>query len=303
MRLLSRYDDDVKSIQLCLLVATVTSFPMFQTLAAPEITFELLASFDYPEAVSTYATGVNDDNVVAAVFANSSGKVRGFVRDGVHLSGPIIHPEDRDGFTEVRDLNNDGILCGYYQGRNGNLHGFLLSGATYTAVDVGVRETRLNGINDAGNICGSIDDRTSAFIIVGGTTTNFDIAGATLIDSLGINNMNQSVGYYGGPGPDYYGFFRDSGGALTYPIMASAASSTFLFGINDKRWMVGYFNDFAGSHGVLFLSPNKHVTYDYPGADATAFFGVNNQGVIVGSYTDGGGTHGLIVRARRATDN
>jgi hypothetical protein len=99
-------------------------------------------------------------------------------------------------------------------------------------------------------------------------------------------------------------FIRDPGGALTYPIVAAGATTTFLEGINDKGWMVGVTSDGTATHGVLFLSSNKGVTYDYPGAGDTAFTGINSGGVITGDYYDASSNaHGFIVRARRAASD
>ena len=286
-----------------LLLLTVAAFVMpfsSQTFAAPRITFEVVATFDYPDAMNTYAQGINDDNVVAGFFTNRD-RNQGFVRFGDHFSAPIVEPDDVGDFTRVTGINNTGTLCGFYVGPRSDFYGFLLSGSTYTTIDLADHHTNLNGINDVDNLCGSLDAENPAFVTIDGTTTTFTIPGANAIEAEDINNLNQSVGYYR-IGLGFYGFFRDPDGALTYPIMASDTSATFLFGINDKRWMVGGANDETGGHAVLFLSPNKHVTYDYPGADSTSFYGINSQGVICGSYTDAAGSHGLIVRAKRAAD-
>jgi hypothetical protein len=281
-------------------VAAALTFSSPAISGAPVVTFEVIATFDYPGATSTYALDVNDRNKAAGFFVNPSGAVRGFVRSGDHLSGPLINPREQDDYTEITGINNSGTICGYYLGASRNFDSFLYSGSTYTPIDIGVHSTTVSSLNDSGNSCGSIEVENPAFVVIDGATTTFTIPGANSIGALGMNNLNQCVGYYR-IGLDYYGFIRNSDGTLTYPILAANRSSTFLYGISDQGWMSGIVNDDLGSHGVLFLSPNQSVTYDYPGATSTSFNGMNNRGVIAGNYVDASGTHGLLVRVRRAT--
>jgi hypothetical protein len=74
---------------------------------------------------------------------------------------------------------------------------------------------------------------------------------------------------------------------------------------NDSNWMVGRYNDSGGlTHGLLFIPPNRYITYDYPGSTFTSLNGINAQGLIVGRYLDASGIeHGIIARVgRTATD-
>jgi len=48
---------------------------------------------------------------------------------------------------------------------------------------------------------------------------------------------------------------------------------------------------------LLFIPPNKYITYDYPGSTFTSLNGINAQGKIVGRYQDTSGVwHGIIAR-------
>ena len=62
---------------------------------------------------------------------------RGFVRfsDG-SFSAPIVDPNDTVGFTEGRGINNSRTVCGDYATSDGNIHGFFLSGGTFTEYDI-----------------------------------------------------------------------------------------------------------------------------------------------------------------------
>ncbi len=81
---------------------------------------------------------------------------RGFVRfsDG-SFSAPIVDPNDTVGFTEGRGINNSRTVAGDYVSSDGNLHGFFLSGGTFTEYDVpGAVQTNLLGINNPGDFTG-----------------------------------------------------------------------------------------------------------------------------------------------------
>jgi probable HAF family extracellular repeat protein len=83
-------------------------------------------------------------------------------------------------------------------------HGFLLSGGTYTTLDVpGVTFTAATGINDAGQIVGSYiaaDGNFHGFLLSEGIYTLVDVPGATSTFIYGINNAGQIVGSYDGHG-------------------------------------------------------------------------------------------------------
>lgn len=66
--------------------------------------------------------------------------------------------------------------------------------------------------------------------------------------------------------------------------------------------MVGSYSDNAGlAHGLLFIPPNRYITYDYPGSTFTSLNGINAQGVIVGRYQDTSGiVPGIIARVVRS---
>jgi hypothetical protein len=86
---------------------------------------------------------------------------------------------------------------------------------------------------------------------------------------------------------------------LVFPVDPPGSTGTILFGINDKRWMVGRFADSTGAtHGLLFIAPHKFVSFDYPGSTFTSLNGINKKGYICGRYIDAAGIeHGFTARA------
>ena len=91
-----------------------------------------------------------------AIFVDSNGVTRGFVRfsDG-SFSDPIVDPNDTVGFTEGRGINNSRTVSGDYAISDGNIHGFVLSGGTFTEFNIpGAVQTTLLSINDPGDFTG-----------------------------------------------------------------------------------------------------------------------------------------------------
>src|SRR5882757_5395283 len=100
---------------LSLLVATCTVCSPIQILAQTSpVIFDLVATFDYPEAgtTQTFAIGIDDQGNVAGGFAGI--KNSGFVRfvDG-RFSRPFSRP-DWQGGGLLSGLNSTHTVCGWY---------------------------------------------------------------------------------------------------------------------------------------------------------------------------------------------
>jgi hypothetical protein len=292
------------------ILAVLFVFPLMGTFAeqaANSGSIEVITTFDYPgTGNSTLPQKINDRGDIVGIYLGSGFFSRGFVRfsDG-SFSAPIVEPNDAVGFTEGRGINNSGTVCGNYFGSDANIHGFFLSGGTFTEYDIpGAPSTDLLGINDAGDFAGDFSDSNGifhAFINVGGTITSFSVPGANLTAAFELNNSKQLVvGYYRVGAVILHGWFRDANGALHFPIDPSGSVGTVLFGVNDRNWVVGRYADSSGmTHGLFFVPPNSFFTFDYPGSTFTSLNGINAQGLICGRYNDASGiAHGFLARVR-----
>ena len=298
-----------KSIFISIL-AVLFVFPLLGTFAqqaANSGSIEVITTFDYPgTGNSTLPQKINERGDIVGEFIDSNGVTRGFVRfsDG-SFSAPIVDPNDTVGFTEGRGINNSRTVCGDYATSDGNLHGFFLSGGTFTEYDVpGALNTAVLGINDPGDFSGTFSDDDvigQAFVSVGGTVTSFSVPGAATTLAYQLNNSKQLVvGYYIDGSGILHGYFRDANGALHFPIDPSGSVGTVLFGLNDRNWVVGRYADSSGgTHGLFFLPPNNFFTFDYPGSTFTSLNGINDRGFICGRYVDASGiAHGFLARVR-----
>jgi probable HAF family extracellular repeat protein len=104
--------------------------------------------------------------------------------------------------TSALGINASGQIVGGYRGSDNLIHGFLLSGGSYTTFDVpGSTSTSGTGINNSGQIVGSYDANAGrhGFLLSGGTFTNIDVPGAIGTEAWGINASGQIVGRYNVP--------------------------------------------------------------------------------------------------------
>jgi uncharacterized membrane protein len=284
-------------------------FPLMGTFAqqAPNSgSIEVITTFDYPGTGNlTLPQKINERGDIVGEFIDSNGVTRGFVRfsDG-SFSAPIVDPNDTVGFTEGRGINNSRTVAGDYVGSDGFLHSFFLSNGIFTEYDVpGAVQTNLLSINDAGDFTGGFDPDGSgifqAFVGRGGTLTSFSVPGSLSTFAYEINNSKRLVvGYYIDSSGILHGYFRDTNGALHFPIDPTGSVATILFGLNDRNWVVGRYADASGvTHGLFFVPPDRFFTFDYPGSAFTSLNGISDQGFICGRYVDASGiAHGFIAR-------
>src|SRR6266481_4054963 len=177
------------------ILAVLFVFPLMGTFAqqaANSGSIEVITTFDYPGAGnSTLPQKINERGDIVGEFIDSNGVTSGFVRfsDG-SFSAPIVVPNDTVGFTEGRGINNSRTVCGDYATSDGNLHGFFLSGGTFTEYDVpGAVFTAVLGINNPADFAGTFIDGSGiqqAFVSVGGTLTLFSVPAAVATLASGI---------------------------------------------------------------------------------------------------------------------
>src|SRR2546421_8425560 len=188
------------------ILAVLFMFPLMGTFAqqAPDSgSIEVITTFDYPGAGNlTLPEKINERGDVVGEFIDSSGVTRGFVRfKNGSFSDPIVDPNDTVGFTEGRGINNPRTVVGDYAASDGNLHGFFLSGGTFTEYDVpGAVFTAVLAINNPADFAGTFIDASGiqqAFVSVGGTLTLFSVPAAVASLAYDINDSNRLVvGYY-----------------------------------------------------------------------------------------------------------
>jgi hypothetical protein len=290
------------SILAVLLVSSLTG--TFAQQVPNSVSIRVITTFDYPGSViSTQPQKINDGGEIVGLYVDSLGVTRGFVRfSNGNFSAPIVEPNDTENFTQGRGINNSSTVCGDYAGSDDNGHGFFLSRGTFTEYNVpNALATLVFGINNVGDFAGTFSDGNGifqAFVSLGGTVTSFSVPGASSTFAYQLNRSNQLVGYYIDSSGILHGYFRDTNGALQFPIDPSGSTGTVLFGLNDSNWVVGRYAGSSGvTHGLFLVPPNNFFSFEYPGSTFTSLNGINAQGFICGRYTDASGIdHGILAR-------
>lgn len=241
------------------ILAVLLAFPLGGT-ALRAATIEVLEVFDYPGTGNlTRPQKINDQGVIAGIFLDSSGVSRGFLRShNGAFSPPIVEPNDTGNLTEARGINNSRTICGdYLDGSTGAFHGFFRSNGSFT---------------------------------------EFDVAGASGTQVLGINNAGDFVGAFLGNAGIFQAFVS-LGGSITPIDIAGATTFSGAYQLNARNQLVGYYTDSRAINHGFARNSDGTLTFpiDPPGSTGTVLFGNNDSNWIVGRYTDSSGvTHGLF---------
>jgi YVTN family beta-propeller protein len=189
--------------------------------------------------------------------------------------------------TNVREINNNGVMVGRYLDSQQIIHGFVLQSGAFTAINFpGAVNTAIWGINDNGDLVGRYDNggktASHGFLLRNGVYTTIDPPNSTYTFALGINNAGQIVGFWDDPEGKEHGFLLNAGVYST--IDFPDAVFTDVFKANDVGAMAGIYGDSSGKDHGFILQNGTFTSVDYPDAFFTDAYGINDNGEIVGAY-------------------
>ncbi len=252
-------------------------------------------------AVTVLPFGINDDNIVAGGYTDSSGVLHGFYGppDGSNYTTFDLTDGSQ---AEARGIRNDGSITGlalatgftfgeeYYRSPTGKIK--LLKNPAGNVMD-GVAQ----GGNDAGVYVGDYLDTDGVTRLgfegkSGKYKSDFTlpkVQGVTSTNPRQINNNGLVAGGYIDSSGIQHGFVL-KGKKLTSFDAPDSVGVTTAEGINDAGQVAGLDTDSSGNrHAFLYdFSTGTFTTVD-PGNGSTAqeAWGINNAGLIVGD-TDSG---------------
>jgi hypothetical protein len=188
---------------------------------------------------SATAFGVNDLGTIVGQYVTADA-TPGFIRMNARNTITLNAPSGPN-VVNAQSINNKGLVVGFYQGTDGQVHGFM---ANEKAAKNGV----LTGT--------AIADPT--------IPTVAGEPGATFVFSqvLGINDQGIAVGYYGDSTTSQHGFlYNTHTGQYTFLDDPSEAFNngvevTQITGINDSGEITGFYSDANGVfHGFVAVAP------------------------------------------------
>lgn len=133
-----------------------------------------------------------------------------------------------------------------------------------------------------------LDAQTISFEVL----AEFGYPGAHATFAYGINDAGDVVGSILLDMVDYAnGFERYADGSVSMPIVfpGSGVRDTVATAINNEGTLAGWYADSTGTPHGFFLSQGVFTSYDHPDAVSTRINGINDAGDFVGTYTQTGG--------------
>jgi probable HAF family extracellular repeat protein len=270
------------------------------------------------------ATPVQSGLQIRVAASNIGGTTFSAIANLTVLSGPILSfatfPDIAKGETTFPHGADGANIVGSFVDGNQTLHGFLLSGNTYTILDGPLAGQNLNNWANAisgKNIVGRYYDAQGAFhgyLYNGNTYTTLDdpLANVTAdsgTSAIGVSGGNV-VGYYLDADGLEHGFLYN-GTAFTTIDDPLGDQGTIIYDISGGNLVGSYVDAYGDTHGFLYDGAN-FTTLDAPlGAFGTSPSGIFN-GNVVGYYNDQNdnyhgflydGTHFLTVDFPGSTDS
>ena len=163
------------------------------------------SAINYPNAVNTWATGINQLGAVVGAFSKAS-LTKGFVlTNGKYTL--LAYPGALTTFAQA--INDNGAVAGSYSSSPTN-HGFLWQSGKFTTIDWGgsIYGTVLTGVNNSGVIVGNKigADHNFGFLYQNGGIKKIVYPGAIAAAVGGINNnglLAGSIDFKGGKSLGY----------------------------------------------------------------------------------------------------
>jgi hypothetical protein len=258
------------------------------------------------------ALGINPEGEITGYYLDVNFVAHGFLRapNGMFTN---IDPPDSLSCNPIA-INPAGAITGNYaDGNTGLNRGFLRSpNGIVTSIDPPGSQssngTAPQALNPAGAVTGFFQDTNAIFPgfraflrTPDGTITVFDppedvaSPGSEYIVPSGINPAGVIAGSYQPQygQPFYHGFLRAPNGTFTVIDLPNSASNqgTFIFGINPKGTVTGYYFANNANHGFLRTRGGKFTTFDGPAGSpsdllppSTQPSALNPAGEITGTY-------------------
>ncbi len=234
---------------------------LFVASPAGKITFYTLPPSYVPAGpFNATATGMDNAGDVVGAYTGAHGTLHGFVRNASGALTQINDPLGVGGGTVADGISPNGtVITGFYAGKDGVVHGFLLHDGTFTTYD-------LPGA--AGTVVGFDNHRE-----LGGTYTT---ASGASRGFYVIHGRLHTLRPPAKPGPRHPSL-----------ILSAADTAGTLFGYVTSANLPGYGIAYAHGRYTTFRDPHQAGTGPQAG---TVIYSANRGGVVAGAYTYTNGT-------------
>ncbi len=223
--------------------------------STPQIAFTLKGGvyqmLAVPNAVASFATGINTSGQIVGAYTDSSSVAHGYL-DIAGTFTNIDYPSSTG--TEPLEINDSGMIVGSYADATSAIHGYLDNAGTFSSFDYpGATATYATGINSSGEIVGYWQDSSYnvyGFIYNGSVFTSLNVPLGTGTTPFGVNDKGEVAGFYQDATSLYHGFIY-TGGAFSEVDVFGAVGGTQLSRIKNSGAITGVFIDaLTEAHGI-----------------------------------------------------
>lgn len=223
---------------------------------------------NFPGSAQTQVIGINNNGVTVGFWSSTNTGTDpnfGFVdNNGVFTN--VNDPKTPSVPVPVNNLlgvNDHNVAVGFYNGPNGNSHGYtysIASGTFTPVIDSAASSLVASGINNSGTIDGfytsAASGATLGFLDVNGQFASVNAPGATLTELFGLNNNGLAVGVAtinNVTDGIVYNTRTDTFALVNDPL--ALAGTTVINGINDHGQLVGFYTDATGNTDGFLATP------------------------------------------------
>jgi len=206
-------------------------------------------------------------------------------------------------------INDANQIVGESRNANGETHIFLYDSGNLVDISAmnqigpGEYASTAYGINNNGHIAGMISNGHAA-VLTEGATTDLGTLGGIFSAALGVNNVEQAVGYFATEGFVNHAFVFSNGNLLPLGPFGEGTSS-IAAGINDSGTIVGHASEGWGMPNHAFLYSNGVMLDISPYGNSESYaHAINNRGQVVGEFLNASQTafHAFIYSNGEFTD-
>jgi hypothetical protein len=192
--------------------------------------------------------------------------------------------------TDANDINDAGVIVGFYVDSAGVDHGWVRIGKTFQNIDVpGSVGTFAYGINDGEQIVGWYTDSglvQHGFMLDKGKFTTIDVPGASLTNVWSINGTGAIAGTYQDGSGVFHGFEEANGSFFTIDIPGAIhteihginalddTAGIYYININGSEYENGFVRHPNGEHTTSFASFIDRIR-DTKGTEVVGWYGEN----------------------------
>jgi CHRD domain len=270
---------------------------------------------NYPGAVQTQVTGLDDRGVSVGFFSRHNHKNQVNDNSGFYAQAGAYHQvsfptanQARPPVTQLLGVNDHRVAVGFYTNGQGVSRGFrydiatrqfsrvLLPGLPNLSRKMTLTATAISNTGAVAGFYSVAGGATDGFLLAGQHLTRLAYPGAAMTQPLGVNSRGEIAGaYLTGRGADAatHGFTWTAAAGFRTVDVPGGAGATTINGVNDRGELVGFYTSRSGrTHGFLAAPARRRALDLAPMPAGAVTLGRGGGGQLTAVVTGYGFTPG-----------